>query len=278
MKAIVSSTYDNKYLYYLPIISWCWNKIGAAVICFMPYPKHITTFMDDETIKVDSDNRVTLIQHTMINMGIKCTILRYMCPEQKEATYAQLSRLYAGGLDLESNEILITSDIDMAVFGEFLKQKIADFDIFGFDLCPPNQYPICYISASVENWRNVLEINGRSYQECADSILEKIDDQHFRANHWSKDQETAYQLISKHNNIHLHARAHPGTQFSTNRIDRDDAYWEDRLHPGIVDAHLWRPGYTEENFPKILKLMKTMYPNDNFDWLVEYTHKYRELL
>jgi hypothetical protein len=52
----------------------------------------------------------------------------------------------------------------------------------------------------------------------------------------------------------------------------------DRLDHDIVDAHVWRPGFTDENFPKILHLMQFMFPDENFDWLISYTNAYKQLL
>ena len=40
MKAILSSTYDDKYLWNLPLVTWCWNKLGIDVICFLPEPNN----------------------------------------------------------------------------------------------------------------------------------------------------------------------------------------------------------------------------------------------
>lgn len=268
MKAIISTTFDNNYLYFLPIVTYCWNKIGIDVICFMPFNESGS----------NSAEKIYLINEVIRNKGLEFSKYIYLSPEHKEATYAQVSRLYAASLDLPEGGVLITSDCDMAVFGDYLKQKNADFDIFGYDLTPQNQYPICYISATVAHWRNAMNINGRSYQQCLDDTVGKIECENFRGNQWSFDQNLAFKQISQYNNKYLHGRARPGTQFASKRVDRDDSFWEDRLSPDVIDAHLWRPGYTDENFPKILKLLKYFYPDDNFDWLIEYTTKYRQLL
>ena len=36
MKTIISTTYNDNYLFFLPITIWSWNKLGVDVICFMP--------------------------------------------------------------------------------------------------------------------------------------------------------------------------------------------------------------------------------------------------
>lgn len=286
MKAIISSTYDDKYLFFLPIVTWCWNKLGIGTICFTPKVK-IPTDTSNEKLFA----KICLVESSVKGSGIIWE--GFSSPKDKEATYAQCSRLYAGALDLPDDEILITSDIDMAVFlvPPFHANK---FNIWGSDLTPDGQYPICYITNSATNWMEyfgVAEkytgmkskdkwINKKSLQECLDSLLGDIECDNFRGNYWGKDQEEAFLRINKFNpqRIIKIPRARPGTQFASNRVDRDDANWRSCLGPDLVDAHLWRPGYTQENFANILELLTTQYPNDNFDWLVAYRNEYIKLL
>lgn len=272
MKSVISTTYDNNYLFFLPIVIWCWNKLGVDVICFMPEPN------DDKKVE-----KVSFVKDRMRNKSgsydfKSWQINTFCCPEHKEATYAQCSRLYAACLDLPEDEILMTSDCDMALF-KIPQNAGSHISVFGNDLVPHNQVPICYISADVKEWRRVFKINGRTYQECLDDLLGNIEAEHFRGNYWGKDQEESYNnIFGNHGHAVLLPRARPGTQFASNRIDRDDSFWEDRLTPEIIDAHLWRPGYTDENFPKILKLLRYFYPDENFGWLINYRNEYIKIL
>ena len=36
MRAVISTTHDPKYSFFLPIVSYCWHKLGVKVICFTP--------------------------------------------------------------------------------------------------------------------------------------------------------------------------------------------------------------------------------------------------
>lgn len=283
MKAVVSTTYDDKYLFFLPIITYCWNKLGVQVVCFMPGNNiHYT------------EPRLSLISNTAYRQNLEWEVFNFYCPEHKEATYAQCSRLYAAALDLPEDELLVTSDIDMAVFKmpKFHKSK---FTILGSDLVPENQYPICYINATVKNWREVVGIGEKytgmktsipkwpslkTYQECLDDLLAHIEAEHFRGNYWGKDQEEAHLRIRKFNQqlVNNIQRARPGTQFAMNRVDRDDINWRSYLGPDLIDAHLWRPGYTDENFANILELLQTQYTEDNFQWMIDYRNKYIKLI
>jgi hypothetical protein len=281
MKAIVSTTYDDKYLYFLPIITWCWNKLGVDVICFVPNHS-----FDNE--------KVRLIVLTALQNRLDFQTHYFDAPEHKEATYAQCSRLYAACLDLSEDEVLITGDIDMANFCIPPHTEVGPyFTIFGSDLVPPSQYPMCYLSSTVEGWRRAFPIQygalkeakgalvtleTRTYQECLDNLLGEIDCENMRGNYWGKDQEEAYNRIDAYGAVHEVDRARPGTQFASLRYDRDDAYLLDRLDYNTYDYHMPRPGYEENAFNQILTVLKYHYPHDNFDWLIQYTEEYKKLL
>lgn len=226
----------------------------------------------------DENNKIDLINDTLRGLKIKPRYAAFASTKDKEATYAQCSRLYAGCLDVPFDETLITSDVDMAVFT--IPTFIDGFTIFGSDLVPIEQVPICYISARAVNWRKVFNLSGETYQSKLDTLLGDIECLHFRGNYWGKDQQEAWERIYKfpNNIINEVKRARPNTQFSTHRVDRDDSFWRDRISNELVDAHLWRPGYEPQNFANILELMQTMYPYEDFTWLVNYTNEYKKLL
>jgi hypothetical protein len=281
MKAILSSTFEDNYLFSLPIVIWCWNKLNVDTITFFPVPR-----------SAESTTKWVQVAEAMrsVSDGRFINDFRYFsAPPHKEATYAQCSRLFGACLDLPEDEILITSDADMCVFNGingFLNlvvdgiQEITTsnvLSILGADLTPKGQYPMCFARANVRAWRGFMEINGETYQKCLDRLLGDIEAEHFRGNYWGKDQETLFNQGKNTAKIEV-ARARPGTQFANNRVDRDDINWRHYVNESLVDAHLWRPGYTEENFKNILELLQMMYPMDNFDWLIEYRNNYVNLL
>ncbi len=270
MKVILSTTYDDIYLYCLPITTWAWNKIGVDVVCFSPIIK------DDNFFKKFLLATTTIIDCNLSKNNLVC---HFDSPINKQTTYAQCSRLYGAGLDLPEDEVLITGDVDMIVFGDYLKQKVADVDVFGSDLTPEKQVPICYISATVKTWREVMKIDGKTPQKCLDDLLGHIEAEHFRGNYWAKDQEKAFEMISSAPvNIHHHFRARQGTQFASKRYDRDDAFVLDRLNLDTIDYHIHRPAYEENNFAIMMKILEFHYPNEDFTWLREYTEAYKKLL
>ena len=162
---------------------------------------------------------------------------------------------------LPEDEVLITSDVDMAVF-QIPANVSGTFSVYGYDLVPEGQMPMCYLTASVKQWRETFGLDGKSYQQCLDEILGHEEMENMRGNLWSRDQEIAYDKITNRFSHTAIKRARPGTQFAENRYDRDDAFILDRLSPDTIDFHMPRPGYEPQNFEIIMKILKYHYPND----------------
>lgn len=269
MRSIISTTYDDKYLWFLPLVNWTWNKLGVYVICFMPEGEMFGNWIDENTFTPKGK---------LISKYFGANRIQFFkAPKHKEATYAQCSRLFGACLDLPEDETLCTSDVDMLLFQ--VPPYVGGFTVFGSDLVPEKQYPMCYINASVKDWRSAFELNGKTYQHALDEILAHEECEHFRGNLWGRDQETAFNKISSSGiDVNLVPRARPQTQWATKRYDRDDAYILDRLSLDTIDYHLNRPGYEEHNFNIIMTVLKYHYPNEDFGWLEEYRNKYIELL
>lgn len=269
MKVIISSTYDDQYLFFLPIVNWCWNKLDVDVICFMPSLASNTNY----SIYEQWLGRSTLVQTT----AKSCQFEYFTCQDHKQSTYAQCSRLFASSLDyLNPTEYLTVSDADMALF-KLPPTDYEHFCIFGADLVPENQFPMCYITSTTSSWRYAFRTWGSGYQHKLDKLVGSIECTDFRGNQWSLDQSEAFCKIMPEKPTLLN-RASPGTQFATNRIDRDDTNWRSHLGIDLFDAHLWRPGYDDMNFANILELLSFQYPEENFQWLIDYRNYYIKLL
>lgn len=265
MIAILSCTADDLYLFNLPFAVYSWKKIGLECMVFFPGND---LYRHDEKIDLVIANCPT------------ASFWPVACSKDKEATYMQCARLYAAALGhLYPEEILITADADMCVFDrEFWEESLLPpaFNIIGADLVPKGQVPMCYLSAEAKVWKKVMQIANRTYQQCLDDLLGNIEAENFRGNYWAKDQETAYKQLAKYdhgiqNNVN---RAINGNQFATRRADRDG--WN--VPPDIIDAHLPRPGFTDENFSRIDELFISMYPNDNTTWMIQYREEYIKLM
>lgn len=270
MKAIISSTYDDLYLFFLPIVTFCWNKLGVDVICFMP----------------TTNDRINTVKYLTVLDCMRYQAMSYTgylldSPKDKEATYAQCSRLFGTGL-MNSNEQFVISDIDMIFFGKDYFNETAEgiIDIYGSDLVPEKQFPMCYVVGEARSFSKAMGSWNKGYQECLDDLLGGIEAEHFRGNYWGKDQETLFNRIIESEDIdfRLHKRAKEGTQFATNRLDRDDAYILERDIMGAIDFHMPRPGFEDKNFDIIFEILSKRYPEENLDWMIAYKNEYKKLL
>lgn len=265
MRAVISSTYDDKYFFFIPLVTWKWNKMGVDVLCLMP------TGTIGDNIEY---SKLCLLDDTIHSKGLRMNVLFFNCREDKAATYSQVSRLYAAAhSSLNDDEHLCISDVDMYV--NVIPFYADRFTIWGHDLVPAGQFPMCYARGSVKEWRSLMKIGSKSLQECLDEIVGPIECENIRGNYWGLDQELLWNHTKEY--AHLIGRARPGTQFAENRIDRDDVAWKSYLD-NFVDAHLWRNGYTDENFANIMELLTYQYPNENFQWLIDYRKQYISLL
>ncbi len=269
MTAVVSTDYNDKYLWYLPLTVWAWNKIGYNVVCFMP--------------KNSLTDKFRLVNETMIKNcpSDNNAIAYFEAEEHKAATYCQVSRLLVCCLDLPEQEQVVVSDIDMLFLSnDYIKPASwAIVDIYGADLVPPNQFPMCYLSATVQTWRAIFR-EKKTYQEYLDEFVGSIECQDFRGCQWSLDQDLIHRLIANSEQVSYigHNRTNGQNQFSTRRYDRDDSYILDRLNPDTIDYHMNRPGYEPQNFEKIMTILTYHYPHENFEWLINYNNEYKKLL
>lgn len=257
MKAILSTTDNDLYSFFLPIVTWTWEKIGIRCVVFIPKLRSLK------------------FEYAMSQCPKGTMWFEIDVAEDRQPTYFQCARLYGGFLSLPKDEILITGDIDMAVFGnEFEKATPDKITIWGADLVPTGQYPICYIAMSVENWRKVMQIKEcQTYTQCLNNLLGEIHCENMRGNYWAKDQETIYNAINQSGlPIEFINRARSATnKTASRREDRDG--WGQGVD--IMDAHLPRPGMQHQNFHKIIVLLEKIYPGQT-DFLVEYRNKYVE--
>lgn len=258
MIASISFTDNPKYDFFIPIIEWAWRKLGVK--CHFIVPKRVT-----------GTRRFNLIDEHRIEWDLT----EFECPRDKEVTYAQVGRLFIGD-KYPADEIIVTSDADMILL-KLPPLEPDCFNIFGSDLVPEGQFPMCFAFANARDWSRFLN-KGNSLQENLDQMFSRIECEAFSGNYWAADQEHLWNSIVDFANINFIPRARPGTQFASHRCDRDDVNWRSYLGPNLFDAHLWRPGYTDENFANIMDLLTAQYPNDNFQWLIDYRIAYISLL
>src|SRR6185312_7846558 len=159
MKVVVSSTFDDKYFFFIPIITWKWNQMGMDVLCFLPSAE----IGDNPRYK-----RLCLLDDIIQENKLRIFVHPFKCREDKEATYSQCARLYAAAANwgcsaykpLSDDEHIFTSDIDM--YGNAIPWYDEKFTIWGHDLVPEGQFPMCYARGTVKEWKYLMNIGTKT--------------------------------------------------------------------------------------------------------------------
>lgn len=271
MIAILSATEHDYYAMPLPFVVYSWWKIGVRCIVFTPPLK------ENKKLRLAEQ----YCSHTIFK--------EFTCEERRIPTYSQVIRLFGAANNLPFDEVLITGDSDMCVFGDFFEQlNDGGIHVVGADLTPQDQYPICYAAMPVRRWRNVMNMwqedgedelglktgHLKTHQECVSELIDPIQGLDIRGEQWSYDQWYLKKMLTGAD-IVFHNRSNGQNQFAQHRADRDGWHFNPDT---LIDAHLPRPLTDESNFNKVCELFHTKYPDDNLDWMCEFRDKYMKLL
>ena len=74
-KAVISSTYNDIYLWNIPLVTWAWNRLGVDVICFMPQ-----LFRDGKS-NYETQSKIDLINRIIIEQNLNIRLYTFECPE-----------------------------------------------------------------------------------------------------------------------------------------------------------------------------------------------------
>jgi hypothetical protein len=257
MTAILSATEHDFYAMPLPIAVYSWAKLGINCHVFIPE---------------DYGPKLALAKKWCQPFA---TFHTFFCEKKREATYSQVIRLFGAAIPETTGQVLITSDADICVFGNYFEQFEHNLiTVAGADLTPADQYPMCFIGMRASIWRNVFGIT-KTAQEHVAELIDPIEGDNIRGCQWSYDQWYAKKLLDASNlPVSILHRAKPLTQFASHRADRDGWYFD---LPGLVDAHLPRPLTDEANFKKVQDLFIAKYPNGDFGWMEAYRKEYMQL-
>lgn len=152
---------------------------------------------------------------------------------------SQCIRLYAHTC-VKPDTMLMTSDIDMLPLSDYWKPKNEDITCYGRNLSREHQ-PICYIAMTAKNWAHVM---GNDM---------KADISHFGES-WTTDQDIVTAKLSGFKRTEIIRPICQRTGYPSGRIDRS-AWDRSLMKTERIDAHLLRPGWTPENWTKIMDLI-----------------------
>lgn len=259
---IVLGVNENpKYLYYLPLVVWAWNRLGWNTICFYNGDVWLKTW------DLAARFSVPYLKFEVVN-----DVEGY-----KSETIAQFSRFYACCV---ANGFMMTSDIDMIPLSDYWKCGCERFDIdypihcYGRNLSNEHQ-PVCYVGASAYHWSGFMDAHDGDYQYFIERDLKAMNGD---KRVWTWDQTLLTRNLYKyqHEKRFIDREINPVTHYPIGRVDR--SAWT-LNHKTLIDCHAPHDILTnDESFRKVMQLLHHVWPSTDFKWLLEYTKEFKKLL
>jgi len=274
--AVISTTVDELYLFFTPLTSLIWRTL-------MDY--------DVACVIVGPDPRHSPLHSTVLNATLRVGADVLWLPSVDgiaDATVSQVSRLLVPLLyEADGDAYVLTSDNDMwnldrAHFAQ--RAPHAAVQLFygnAYVGRTPPMYPICYIGMRASLWRVVMSNAVPSLADRdAPFDLAHVTHELIRAGErrygaewhvankatspqWYYDQIVFGEAIDRwpgHPSQCQVIVRRPGLD----RIDRGRwRFGGARDLPGKIDAHLLRPGYSADNWPRLLLLWQALFRNSS---------------
>lgn len=256
---VLSVTENDDYLYYLPIVAWCWNQLGWNVFCFAV---------------AESSPKVKFAVETFINLGKENFVSHYENDNDfRKETVSQCLRLYAASFFPDS-AILMTSDSDMMPLSDYWKES-EDIISYGKDLSDTH-YPMCYVSAPARKWKKIMNLTGNVRNDMKRDLLSVEDTKsEDKEKWWVVDQVILTKKLTPFEVVRIDRGECKNTGYPIGRIDRSS--WHKSLdEKERIDCHLLRPSLDNWNFYKTFHLIKECFPDKNIEWIKTYTEDYRQ--
>ncbi len=294
----IASNEDSTYLFFAPITSLIWRKfVGYEPIVHLVFPQS-TQLTDFVEIKLKE-------------LNIKTYDVNFLQNDYGTGVLASACRIYSCLIqDLDDSDYILISDIDMWPLDRdwfHLQDWNKPMHFWGADSYPYavwNMLPSCYNGATKQWWKNFLNV--MDCYSVENGIQKHIE--HFTMCHnakfgkfWGYEEMLLAHLllqIPNHRSSFQFIDREPGQFFHPDRLHRD--HWtskllEDSTDPciaalrhtlkpfdgtikGFKDAHLLRPGYTEENWPDLHKILTQLLSEEDLRWVEEYVKDFRSLL
>lgn len=254
---VVSTNLVDDYLFYLPLVCYCWNKLGWGVLILLS----------------ERNDKTEFVLRSCISAGFT-NLLCFDIPKiegYKSETLTQCSRMYIAN-NLQDDVYVMVSDCDIVPLTDYWQPEFNDTTCYGRNLSDEHQ-PMCYVGLRGANWKQLMSLTGNSHND----MKRDLDSQNEIK--WTTDQDIlTFRLWGKHiKGIDRPIDATTG--YPVGRIDRSS--WEKSLlQKERIDAHLFRKGYEDENWNKILTLVVECF-QPTFDELMKlnnYRNEYVKLL
>lgn len=252
------------YLYYLPLVCGAWRKFGWHPVIFFANT-------------IDS----SVIDEVLITLPDMDNIYPLELNGYRSETIAQISRLYAACV-LPPDSYIMTSDADMLPLSDYWKYDPEMITVWGHDLTGYQHVPICYIGMKATRWVEVMGLISSDYNGLIKRDLDSMPNAKSEdsVKRWVVDQDLITERLAmvQFPRADVFRGTYPNG-YAIGRVDR--SAWT-LQHATRIDAHLHHGIYqTDDNsrkkFADTMRLLEAVWPEENFDWFIDYTKEFKKL-
>lgn len=263
-RVVLSTDLSTTYAFFAPITAAIWRHLG-----FRPMLMALSQDGSGSDWMGDPIGRM-VIEHA-VYAGAEIRFVPKI-PGFLDSTIAQFSRVFGAMFaDVRETDYVLTADVDMIPCPKmpgFLAQGNPDAEAHlfysnAYEHESEPHWPMCYIGAPARVWRKWL--GTPTYRvHWVDFGMREILERDLGAREtWdSKDSWTAWNFDEKWISAQIAKdrewfAAHVQRIFRDPQRDRVDRAWWDKCPPAseCVDCHALRPGFADENWPKILPVI-----------------------
>ena len=263
-RILFSTDHNPTYAWFAPLSSLMWQRVVgfkpvvAAVGPVDPWLLEQTAATGADVVRICNVKGVS-----SASMSQFCRLFPYLMGPVNEYDY------------------LMLVDIDAWPMQRDIFQPTgADLDLIFPNWCMPF-FPMGYNGALLSTWRAMVGVEATCVEEAVIKVMQTHPELIKRTNSkhhdplWNFDEAYITERIRAWPGFPDRCRqyARVGGDLLNDRIDR--IRWPSEPRPdGMVDAHLLRPGWTDENWPRIRPLLAALLPAADLAWADQYRAAY----
>lgn len=271
-RVVLSSDTHPDYAFYLPLTALIWSLRG----------------WEPTVIAVGGDNewRRSPLREAVAAAREVAGSFSYLdlpgLPFKRTSTVAQVSRLFGWlAAGTQDDDLVVTSDIDMWPIGPWVLDVTVPTDAFTIlganahmdTNGRPTRFPICYLAARAATWRDVIG-DTPSIAAGVDRVLAVVPAEYgthrgVPLGEWCLDESYFFGRVWAGHLDRCRLVARDLAARGQMRLDR--AAWHENWRlADLADAHLPRPGYSDENWPRVRRLLARLVPDLYLRWADSY--------
>ena len=277
-KVILSSDTENVfYAWFAPITSLLWMEVMKWK------PVYIFVYRAESDI---GPVFKYIIKHVKA-AGAEVIKIRNTLPEPHylRSMVVSTSRFVVSCRDWPGNPYMLISDGDMWPMSTEIFNQQTSVERLVHILWPKTYVvgksviPACYVGMNLSTWREIMHITkGDDMLQTIAGLRNLVGNGSLSKNaQWGVDQKVFTKRLYHWRGFPQNVHFYPHDR-SEDRLDRALMSKRFTWHPGLLDAHLLRPGFTPQHWPQLRQLAALFLNEERMKWVDAYTERFCRLL